>query len=270
MPTITEITDLSAPELDIFARLTEAQLRRRIEPEKGVFIAESSTVIGLALDAGCEPVAVLAERGQLAAPVIGRCGDIPVYTADAGLLSELTGFTLSRGVLCAMRRPRPLGVEEACAGARRVAVLEGIADSTNLGAVFRSAAALGIDAVLLAPTCCDPLLRRAVRVSMGTIVPEPGARIDGAWPRRGMERLRGPGFKTVAMALRDDALPIDDPALMAEEKLAIILGAEGNGLSAETIAACDYVARIPMSHGVDSLNVASAAAVAFWQLRMKA
>jgi tRNA G18 (ribose-2'-O)-methylase SpoU len=269
MPTIIEITDLAAPELDVFARLTEAQLRRRLEPAKGVFIAESPTVIGLALDAGCEPIALLAERGQLGAPVIGRCGDVPLYTADAGLLAELTGFALSRGVLCAMRRPLPLGVEGACAGARRVAVLEGIADSTNAGAVFRSAAALGIDAVLLTPTCCDPLLRRALRVSMGTVFQVPWARIADDWPGRGMARLRGMGFKTVAMALRDDALPIDAPALMAEGKLAIILGAEGNGLAPETVAACDYTARIPMLHGVDSLNVASAAAVAFWQLRVK-
>jgi tRNA G18 (ribose-2'-O)-methylase SpoU len=192
-----------------------------------------------------------------------------LYTADAGLLAELTGFALSQGVLCAMRRPLPLGVEEVCVGARRVAMLEGMADSTNLGAVFRSAAALGVDAVLLAPNCCDPLLRRAVRVSMGTIFQIPWARIVDDWPSHGMERLRRMGFKTVAMALSELARPIDDAALMAEERLAILLGAEGSGLSAETIAECDYIARIPMSHYVDSLNVAAAAAVAFWQLRAR-
>ncbi len=275
MPNIIEIIDFSSPELDVFARLTEPQLRRRSEPEKGVFIAESEKVINLALDAGCEPLALLAERRLLdgqARGIAERCADIPIYTADRELLSGLTGFALSRGVLCAMRRPQPLCVEEVCAGAKRVAVLEGVMDSTNVGALFRSAAALGIDAVLLAPTCCDPLLRRAVRVSMGTVFRIPWARVCGEpeeWPRQGMERLRGLGFKSAAMALSDGAREIDDPQIMSEKRLAIVFGAEGDGLAADTIAECDYTARIPMSHNVDSLNVAAAAAIAFWQLRVR-
>jgi tRNA G18 (ribose-2'-O)-methylase SpoU len=275
MPTIIEIQDILSPALDVFARLTEAQLRSRLEPEKGIFIAESPTVIRLALDAGVKPLSLLAERGQLtgaARDILERCGDIPVYTADNDLLEGLTGYALSQGVLCAMRRPRPARAEELCVNARRVAVLENIADSTNMGAILRSAAALDIDAVLLSPSCCDPLLRRAVRVSMGTVFQVPWARIgtDAAgWAQPSMAMLRERGFTTIAMALRDDALPLGDPRLAAAEKLAIVLGAEGSGLSPATIEACDYVARIPMSHGVDSLNFEAAGAVAFWELRRR-
>ena len=259
MPQIIEITDLSRPELDVFCRLTEAQLRNRLEPEKGVFIAESPTVIGLALDAGYEPLALLTERKFIegkAAGIIARCGEIPLYT----------------GVLCAMRRPRPKDFREACAGTRRVAVLENVVDSTNVGAIIRSAAALGIDAVLLTPSCCDPLNRRAVRVSMGTVFQIPWAYIGeqpADWPSPGLDWLNELGFKTAAMALREDSVSIDDEGLAAEPKLAIVLGTEGTGLTARTIADCDYTVRIPMQHGVDSLNVAAASAVAFWQLRAK-
>ena len=273
MPHIIEISDFLSPDLDVFARLTEVQLRSRFEPEKGIFIAESPKVIGYALDAGCEPVSLLMERKHIegqAHDIITRCGDIPVYTADRDLLAGLTGFQLTRGVLCAMRRPQLPGVEELCAGARRVAVLEGIVDSTNVGAIFRSAAALNVDTVLLTPTCCDPLCRRAVRVSMGTVFQVPWTRIGSEpseWPQKGVERLRKLGFKTVAMALSDTAVRIDDPQLMAEEKLAIVLGTEGNGLAPCTVADCDYTACIPMSHNVNSLNVAAASAVTFWQLR---
>lgn len=273
MPNIIEITDLAQPELDVYARLTQAQLRSRRDPEKGLFIAESPKVIGYALDAGCEPVSLLMERKHIEGQgrdIIARCGDIPVYTADSALLERLTGFALTRGILCAMHRPGLPGVEELCDGAHRVAVLEGIVDTTNLGAIFRSAAALHVDAVLLTPTCCDPLNRRSVRVSMGTIFQVPWTRIGedaSQWPQPGMERLRAMGFKTAALALRDDSLSIDDPRLMEEDKLAILLGTEGDGLAADTIARCDYTVRIPMSHGVDSLNVAAAGAVAFWQLR---
>lgn len=273
MPNIIELTDFTSPELDVFARLTEAQLRSRLEPEKGVFIAESPKVIERALNAGYEPVSLLMERrhiGGQGREIIARCEEIPVYTGDSGLLAELTGYELTRGVLCAMRRPKLPSVEELCANARRVAILESIVDHTNVGAIFRSAAALGMDAVLVTPTCCDPLYRRAVRVSMGAVFQVPWTRIGGKpsdWPQPGMERLRKLGFKTAAMALRDDSVPIDDPQLAAEERLALVLGTEGDGLAASTIAACDYTVRIPMSHGVDSLNVAAASAVAFWQLR---
>ena len=275
MPNIIEIADLSAPELDVFARLTEAQLRRRAEPEKGVFIAESAKVIGHALDAGCLPVSLLMERRKLdgqAREIIARCGEIPVYTAEREVLAQLTGYALTRGVLCAMRRPRLPEPEEVCRSARRIAVLENIVDPTNVGAVFRSAAALGMDAVLITPSCCDPLHRRAVRVSMGTVFQVPWTRVCGypaEWPQRGMERLSGMGFRTAAMALSDSSVEIDDPRLEEEEKLAIVLGTEGDGLSPRTIAACDYTVRIPMAHGVDSLNVAAASAVAFWQLRLR-
>jgi tRNA G18 (ribose-2'-O)-methylase SpoU len=284
MPTIIEITDLSAPELDVFARLTQAQLRNRLEPEKGIFIAESPKVIGTALDAGYTPVSLLMERSKIdaqAQAILARCGEAtPVYTAPREMLARLTGYELTRGVLCAMRRPKPKDPDELCAGARRLAVLEGIVDSTNIGAIFRSAAALGIDAVLLSPTCCDPLCRRAVRVSMGTVFQVPWGVFGGegekenengawAWPQPALARLRALGFKTAAMALRDDSLSLDDAQLAAEEKLAIVLGTEGTGLAAATIAACDYTVRIPMAHHVDSLNVAAAAAVAFWQLRAK-
>lgn len=275
MPNVIEICDLSRPELDVFARLTEAQLRCRRMPEKGLFIAESVKVISHALDAGYEPVSLLMERRQIvgqAGEIIDRCGGIPVYTADGDLLAELTGYHLTRGVLCAMRRPRLREPEEVCAGAQRVAVLEQIADPTNVGAIFRSAAALHMDAVLVAPSCCDPLHRRAVRVSMGTVFQVPWTYLgDSAseWPQAGMERLRRMGFQTAAMALSDRAISIENPKLMAQPKLAIVLGAEGDGLAPETIAGCDYTVRIPMSHGVDSLNVAAAGAVAFWQLRAR-
>ena len=272
MPQVIEIADLAAPELEVYARLTEGQLKNRAEPEKGLFIAESPKVIDRALDAGYEPVSLLMERKHIegqARDIVARCGEIPIYTAELEVLKELTGFPLTRGVLCAMRR-RPLPTaEEVCAGARRIAVLEEVVNPTNVGAIFRSAAALGVDAVLLTPACCDPLYRRAVRVSMGTVFQIPWAFIGeavGDWPHPGMERLRALGFKTVAMALEDDSVSIDDPTLAAEEKLALILGTEGEGLAARTIADCDYTARIPMSHGVDSLNVAAASAVAFWQL----
>ncbi len=272
MPNIIEITDFAQPELDVFARLTEAQLRNRLEPEKGVFIAESPKVIARALDAGYEPFSLLMERKHIdgqARDIIARCGDIPVYTGDGALLAGLTGYQLTRGVLCAMRRPRLPSVEELCAGARRVAVLEGIVDPTNVGAIFRSAAALNMDAVLVTPTCCDPLYRRAARVSMGTVFQIPWTRIGSApadWPQPGIDRLRALGFRTAAMALSDTAVSIADPQLCAEEKLAIVLGTEGDGLATHTIASCDYTVCIPMSHGVDSLNVAAASAVAFWQL----
>ena len=275
MAQIIEITDLSRPELDVYLRLTEAQLRCRLEPEKGIFIAESPTVIGLALENGCQPLSLLMERRFIegkASEIIRRCGEIPVYTGERELLAGLTGYELSRGVLCAMRRPQPARFEALCAGARRVAVLESIVDATNVGAIIRSAAALGIDAVLLTPNCCDPLNRRAVRVSMGTVFQIPWAYIGqnaGEWPHPGIDRLREMGFRTAAMALREDAAPIDDPRLAAEEKLAIVLGTEGTGLARTTIADCDYTARIPMQHGVDSLNVAAASAVAFWQLRAR-
>lgn len=272
MANIIEIRDPSAPGLDVYARLTEAQLRNRLEPEKGIFIAESPKVILRALDAGIQPLSLLMERKQIDGPardVLARCGDAPVYTADREVLAGLTGYALTRGVLCAMRRPALPGVEQLCAGARRVAVLEGIVDSTNVGAIFRSAAALHMDAVLLTPTCCDPLCRRAVRVSMGTVFQVPWGRIgqDAAdWPDAGLARLNRLGFATAAMALSDDSVCIDDPRLAAEPRLAIVLGTEGDGLAPRTIAGCDYTVRIPMSHGVDSLNVAAASAVAFWEL----
>lgn len=269
LPNIVEITSILAPELDIYARLTEPQLRNRRDESKGVFIAESPKVIEHALDAGYEPLSMLMERKRIqgaAGELIGRCGDIPVYTGDRELLSQLTGYELTRGVLCAMRRPVLSTVEEICANARRVAVLDGIVDPTNVGAIMRNAAALNFDAVLLTSTCCDPLNRRAVRVSMGTVFQIPWTRIPDRWPEPGMEWLRNMGFKTAAMALCADSVNVDDPRLMSEEKLAVVLGTEGGGLSADTIAACDYTVCIPMSHGVDSLNVAAASAVAFWQL----
>jgi len=275
MSNIIEISDFSAPELDVFARLTEAQLRSRQDPGKSLFIAESPKVIERALNAGYEPVSLLMERKHIegqASGIITRCGDVPVYTADRDLLAALTGYELTRGVLCAMRRRLLPTVEALCANARRVAVLESIVDPTNVGAIFRSAAALNVDAVLVTPTCCDPLYRRVVRVSMGTVFQVPWTRIGEdhtQWPQPGIERLRNLGFKTAAMALSDNSVSIEDEALCHEEKLAIILGTEGDGLSAHTIADCDYTVRIPMSHEVDSLNVAAASAVAFWQLRAK-
>lgn len=272
MPNIIEITDFHAPELDPYARLTQNQLRNRLEPEKGIFIAESPKVIDRALDAGYKPVSLLMERKQITGPAAGilsRCGDAPVYTADREILAELTGFELTRGVLCAFHRPAPRPVEELCKNARRVAVLEGIVDSTNVGAIFRSAAALNMDAVLINPSCCDPLCRRAVRVSMGTVFQVPWGQLGETpadWPEKGMDILHSLGFKTAAMALSDRSVSIDDEQLAKEPKLAIVLGTEGDGLAAGTIASCDYTVKIPMSHGVDSLNVAAASAVAFWQL----
>lgn len=272
MPNIIEITDFHAPELDPYARLTQNQLRNRLEPEKGIFIAESPKVIDRALDAGYKPVSLLMERKQITGPAAGilsRCGDAPVYTADREMLAELTGFELTRGVLCAFHRPAPRPVEELCKNARRVAVLEGIVDSTNVGAIFRSAAALNMDAVLINPSCCDPLCRRAVRVSMGTVFQVPWGQLGETpadWPEKGMDILHSLGFKTAAMALSDRSVSIDDEQLAKEPKLAIVLGTEGDGLAADTIASCDYTVKIPMSHGVDSLNVAAASAVAFWQL----
>ena len=272
MPNIIEITDFHAPELDPYARLTQNQLRNRLEPEKGIFIAESPKVIDRALDAGYKPVSLLMERKQITGPAAGilsRCGDAPVYTADREMLAELTGFELTRGVLCAFHRPAPRPVEELCKNARRVAVLEGIVDSTNVGAIFRSAAALNMDAVLINPSCCDPLCRRAVRVSMGTVFQVPWGQLGETpadWPEKGMDILHSLGFKTAAMALSDRSVSIDDEQLAKEPKLAIVLGTEGDGLAAGTIASCDYTVKIPRSHGVDSLNVAAASAVAFWQL----
>ena len=273
MPNIIEITDLTAPELDVYARLTEAQLLNREEPAKGMFIAESPKVIERALDAGCQPVSLLMERKHIdgqAKDVIERCGDIPVYTSDLDILTKLTGFQLTRGVLCAMRRPQLKCVEEVVKDARRIVILENVMNPTNVGAIFRSAAALGMDAVLLTPGCSKPLYRRAARVSMGTVFQIPWTFIGSEmadWPGPGMEKLRQLGFKTAAMALRSDSISIDDPVLLAEEKLAIVLGSEGDGLTNDTIADCDYTVLIPMYHGVDSLNVAAASAVAFWQLR---
>lgn len=273
MPNWIEIDDLSRPELDVFARLTEAQLRSRMEPEKGIFIAESPKVIELALDAGCQPLALLMERSKADGPareLICRCADVPLYTADREILAGLTGFALTRGVLCAMRRPQPRTMEEVCRGARRLAVLEGIVDATNVGAIFRSAAALGVDGVLLTSTCCDPLRRRAARVSMGTVFQIPWARIPLSWPEQGLARLQEAGFRTAALALNERSISIEDPRLAAEARLALVLGTEGDGLCADTIAHCDWTVRIPMSHGVDSLNVAAAAVLAFWQTRPKA
>lgn len=271
MANIITLTSLDALELNVYARLTQAQLRNRLEPEKGLFIAESPKVIGTALDAGLTPVSFLMEQRHItgdAASLLARFPDVPVYTAERELLARLTGYTLTRGVLCAMRRPAPKSPTEVIAGAKRIAVLESVVDATNIGAIFRSAAALGMDAVLLSPTCCDPLTRRAVRVSMGTVFQLPWATFD-TWPAGGMEILRGAGFATCAMALRDDSLALGDERLNSLPKLAIVLGAEGDGLANGTIAACDYTVRIPMAHGVDSLNVAAASAVAFWELRAK-
>lgn len=272
MSNIIEITDFHAPELDVYARLTENQLLNRHEPEKGLFIAESPKVIERALDAGCIPVSLLLERKHItgqAQHIVARCQDIPVYTADFDVLTQLTGFNLTRGALCAMRRPPLPTVEEVCSGARRIAILENVVNPTNVGAIFRSAAALNMDAVLLTPACSNPLYRRAIRVSMGTVFQIPWTFLgtnDTEWSKPAMDILKRMGFRTAAMALSDHAVNIDDPQLMSEEKLAIILGTEGEGLAASTIADCDYTVCIPMSHGVDSLNVAAASAVAFWQL----
>ena len=268
-----EITDFDAPELDVYARLTEAQLLNKDHPEDGLFIAESPKVISRALDGGYEPVSVLVEKKQVledaeTIAVLGKCGNVPVYTAEFEELPKLTGFKLTRGMLCAMKRRRLPGLQEICNGCDRIAVLENVMNPTNVGAIFRSAAALHMDAVILTGGCSNPLYRRASRVSMGTVFQIPWTFVDNSviWPEEGMKILRELGFKTAAMALKEDSVSIDDPELMKEDKLAVILGTEGDGLAPETIADCDYTVMIPMSHGVDSLNVAAASAVAFWQL----
>ena len=268
-----EITDFDAPELDVYARLTEAQLLNKDHPEDGLFIAESPKVISRALDGGYEPVSVLVEKRQVledaeTIAVLGKCGNVPVYTAECEVLTKLTGFKLTRGMLCAMKRRRLPGLQEICNGCDRIAVLENVMNPTNVGAIFRSAAALHMDAVILTGGCSNPLYRRASRVSMGTVFQIPWTFVDNSviWPEEGMKILRELGFKTAAMALKEDSASIDDPELMKEDKLAVILGTEGDGLAPETIADCDYTVMIPMSHGVDSLNVAAASAVAFWQL----
>lgn len=287
---LIRITDFEAPELDIYARLSEGQLLNRAEPEKGIFIAESPNVIMRALESGCQPLSFLVEtrhietQAQMLADRFPVCGQVPVYTADLEVLVQLTGFPMTRGILCAMRRPHLLSVEEICADARTIVVLEEVENPTNIGAIFRSAAALGVDGVLLTPGCSNPLYRRAARVSMGTVfqipwtfIPEkprkrrrplPGAaeEPDRSWPDGCISLLHDMGFKTAAMALSDDSVPIDDPVLCGEDRLALVLGTEGDGLAAKTIAGCDYTVRIPMAHGVDSLNVAAAGAVAFYQL----
>lgn len=268
-----EITDFDAPELDVYARLTEAQLLNKDHPEDGLFIAESPKVISRALDGGYEPVSVLVEKKQVledaeTIAVLGKCGNVPVYTAEFEVLTKLTGFKLTRGMLCAMKRRRLPGLQEICNGCDRIAVLENVMNPTNVGAIFRSAAALHMDAVILTGGCSNPLYRRASRVSMGTVFQIPWTFVDNSviWPEEGMKILRELGFKMAAMALKEDSAIIDDPELMKEDKLAVILGTEGDGLAPETIADCDYTVMIPMSHGVDSLNVATASAVAFWQL----
>ena len=275
MSNIIEITDFSDPRLDVYARLTEAQLLNRFEPAKGMFIAESPKVIDRALNAGCRPVSLLMERKDIdgsAREIIDRCGDIPLFTADRDVLCQLTGYQLTRGVLCAMLRPPLPAVSDVLRNARRVVILENVQNPTNVGAIFRSAAALGMDAVLLTPGCSNPLYRRSARVSMGTVFQIPWTFIGeetADWPGKGMDILRAEGFKTAAMALSDDSVSIDDPRLAAEQKLAVILGSEGDGLTDTTIADCDYTVKIPMYHGVDSLNVAAASAVAFWELSVK-
>lgn len=272
MPNIIEITDLNKPELDIYARLSEVQLLHIYEPKRGLFIAESPKVIERALDSGCIPHSILVEKKHIdgeAKDILARCEDIPVYTAEFDVLTKLTGFQLTRGMLCAMFRPELPTLEKVCANARRIAILENVVNPTNIGAIFRSAAALNIDAVLLTPACSNPLYRRAIRVSMGTVFQIPWTFIGdetSEWPEKGIQNLHELGFKTAAMALNDNSVSIDNPQLMDEEKLAIILGTEGDGLADATIADCDYTVKIPMSHGVDSLNVAAASAVAFWQL----
>lgn len=262
---VIEVTSLDIDGLKVFCKLTEAQLRNHLDPERGVFIAESPKVIRVALDAGCEPVSLLCEQRHItgdAANIIARCGDIPIYTGQRDLLARLTGYTLTRGVLCAMRRPKQPRLGDILKGASRVVVIDNVVEATNVGIIFRSAAALGIDAVLMSPNACDPFNRRAVRVSMGSVFLVPWTWLDG-----GLEDLGRYGFKTAAMALTDDSIPITDPILQQQERLAVIMGTEGEGLPEETIAHADYVVKIPMSHGVDSLNVAAAAAVAFWELR---
>lgn len=272
MAHIIHITDLSSPGLTPYTQLTHAQLRSRRDPEQSILIAESLKVISCALNAGCRPVSLLTDEKHLKTlpeDLLSRCGDIPVYTAPQPVLTKLTGYELTRGVLCAMSRPPLPSAGELCAAARRIAVLEHITDSTNIGAIFRSAAALGMDGILVTPSCCDPFYRRSVRVSMGTVfqIPWAWAGPDSSqWPCPGLSQLKDLGFQTVAMALSPHSIPIDAPVLRQADRLAVILGSEGDGLSPETIEHCDYVARIPMLHGVDSLNVAAAGAVIFWEL----
>lgn len=264
---VIEITSLEQPGVEVFSTLTEAQLRNRLDPQHGIFIAESPKVIRVALDAGYEPTALLCERKHItgdAADIVERIGDVPIYTGDRDLLTRLTGYTLTRGVLCAMRRPLPSMVEDVCNGARRVVVIHGVVDTTNIGAIFRSAAALGIDAVLLTPDSCDPLNRRSVRVSMGSVF-----LIPWTWIENPLTKLKELGFRTAALALTDRSVSLDEPALKAEARLALLMGTEGDGLPAEAISGADYVVRIPMMHGVDSLNVAAASAVTFWELSKK-
>lgn len=274
MKNIIEINDITAPELDVYARTSEVQLLRYYEPEPGLFIAESPKVIERALNAGYEPLSFLVEHKDLEAEakqILERYPEIPVYTAEYDVLVGMTGYALARGMLCAMKRRRLPSVEEICQNTSRIAILENVVNPTNIGAIFRSAAALHMDAVLLTSGCSDPLYRRAARVSMGTVFQIPWTYFDkkSSWPEEGMKSIQNLGFKTVAMALRDDSFSIDDPKLLAEEKLAIVLGTEGDGLASQTIADCDYTVKIPMSHGVDSLNVAAASAVAFWELGRK-
>lgn len=273
MSNIIEITDFHAPELDVYARLSEGQLLNRHEPEKGIFIAESPKVIQRALDAGCIPVSILVEYKHLetqAKEIIMQCKDIPVYTAEFEILTQLTGFKLTRGMLCAMYRPKLPSVEEIINTASRVAVLEDVVNPTNVGAIFRSAAALNMDGIILTPNCSNPLYRRAIRVSMGTVFQIPWTFFDkSAWPKYSIELLHRHGFKTAAMALDPTAVSVDDESLLKEKKLAVVLGTEGEGLAAKTVAQCDYTVCIPMAHGVDSLNVAAASAVAFWELGKK-
>ena len=274
MNNIIEINDITAPELDVYARTSEVQLLRYYEPEPGLFIAESPKVIERALNAGYEPLSFLVEhkdREGEAKQILERYPEIPVYTAEYDVLVGMTGYALARGMLCAMKRRRLPSVEEICQNTSRIAILENVVNPTNIGAIFRSAAALHMDAVLLTSGCSDPLYRRAARVSMGTVFQIPWTYFDkkSSWPEEGMKSIQNLGFKTVAMALRDDSFSIDDPKLLAEEKLAIVLGTEGDGLASQTIADCDYTVKIPMSHGVDSLNVAAASAVAFWELGRK-
>lgn len=269
MANIITIEDLTLPELEVYAGMSEGQLLNRQDPEQGFFIAESPKVIERALDAGYAPSSLLLERKHLetqARELLKRCGEIPIYVAEFDVLTQLTGFKLTRGMLCAMHRKRLPSVEEVCRGSRRIAVLENVMNPTNVGAIFRSAAALNMDGILLTKACSNPLYRRAARVSMGTVFQIPWTILEEDWPQQGMEQLHRLGFKTAAMALKEDSVSIDDAALLTEERLAVILGTEGEGLAAETIADCDYTVKIPMTHGVDSLNVAAASAVAFWQL----
>lgn len=270
-----EITDLNDPRVEMFTHLTEAQLRNKLDPEQGIFIAESPKVINVALDAGMEPVALLTSHKNLdgqAQPIVARCGDIPIYTGDDALLTGITGFELTRGILCAMRRAKPLSVPEVCEGKHRIVIIDSVVNATNTGAIFRAAAALGMDGILLTRTCCDPLNRRSVRVSMGTVFQIPWTYLGETchdWPQPSMEQLHQLGYKTAAMALSDNSICIDDPRLRSTDRLAIIMGNEGDGLSNEALEACDYIVKIPMQNGVDSLNVAGAAAVAFWEMRSR-